>query len=156
MWFNRTIYIDAEFNGFGGDLISFAAVPGGGGDEFYGVVSPPSDLNPWVAANVIPHLRQAPEDYSTMRARFQAWLAALAPSVTVVADWPEDLIHFHRLLLRDAPGMMMAIRVITLCEKPPVPAVSATPHNALSDARALRVAYQQAELPIASPQSSPV
>ena len=54
-------YLDCEYNGFGGDLISLALVPEDGGEEFYAVLAWTGPPNDWVARNVIPYLNHVPE-----------------------------------------------------------------------------------------------
>ena len=47
-------FLDTEFNGFGGELISLALVPEHGHDEYYAVLPLPDELHPWVERNVVP------------------------------------------------------------------------------------------------------
>lgn len=49
------LYIDCEFNGFGGQLISMALVAEDG-TEFYEVVPLLEEVTPWVAEHVMPVL----------------------------------------------------------------------------------------------------
>jgi hypothetical protein len=53
-------FLDTEFNGFGGDLISLALVPEYGDREYYAVLPLPEELHPWVARNVVPYLSSVP------------------------------------------------------------------------------------------------
>ncbi len=140
-------FLDTEYNGFGGALISLALVPEDGGDELYLVLDPPSTLDPWVERHVIPFLDIVPDAARGPRlARNDAaallahWLAN-DPAPELVADWPEDLAHAAMLLVT-GPGRMVAVPSLVF-RLIPLPgfstaANSAVPHNALHDARALR------------------
>lgn len=128
-----TLYLDSEFNGFGGELISLALVSDRGG-EFYGVRNLPRRVKPWVRKNVVPRLGQPPEIDAVLRRRLAAFLFE-HEGEDVVADWPEDLSKFLAFLCVDdrvfGPGNM---RLMLVAQEP---LLSVTPHNALSDARAL-------------------
>lgn len=137
-----TLFLDTEFNGFGGELISIALVSdkGGKGSEFYGVRELASDVHPWVQEHVVPVLRKKAETESALRKRLVGFLAR-HEGETIVADWPEDLIHLMQLLCVGdgrAYRLNLDLRLIKTTEELP----SDLPHNALSDARALMRWYQ--------------
>lgn len=139
-------FLDTEFNGFGGALLSLALVPDDG-EEFYVTVDPPGALNRWVERHVVPFLdmvpvslkapRQTPHGAATL---LSAYLA-MDPDPEIVADWPEDIAQFCNLLMT-GPGRMVPIPPIRFRLVPlqgfSTAANSAVPHNALHDARALR------------------
>jgi hypothetical protein len=50
---NVRYFLDTEFNGFGGTLLSLALVPEDG-EEFYAIIASDDPLHPWVERNVIP------------------------------------------------------------------------------------------------------
>lgn len=133
-------YLDTEFDGFGGDLISIALVPKSANmPYFYGAVEC-LDPQPWVAENVIPHLGIEPEPLASLRQRLVAYLIS-DPDPYIVADWPEDITHLTRLLIT-APGFMVPLQRLKF-EYRNFPGFvtskeSKVPHNALEDARALR------------------
>jgi hypothetical protein len=133
-------YIDTEFNSFEGDLISIALIPENHDHPyFYGAV-PCNDPHPWVAEHVMPVLHITPEPLAQLRQRLTAYLIADS-DITIVADWPEDIQHFTRLLIV-GPGRMIPIASMKF-EYRNYPEfnsarVSAIPHNAVADARALR------------------
>lgn len=134
------IYIDTEFNDFGGDLISLAMVDENG-REFYAVLNC-QNPTPWVAENVIPVLGQRFASLRILQTRMEAWLAEY-DSVHVVADWPEDIAHFCRALIT-GPGMRMDTPPLTLEVRRDLSSdASAIPHNALEDARAIWRAAQK-------------
>ena len=134
------IYIDTEFNDFGGELISLAMVDETG-REFYAVLNC-KNPEPWVLENVMPVLLQPFELLSMLQTRMEAWLAAY-PSVHIVADWPEDIAHFCRALIT-GPGMRMDTPPLTLEVRRDLSSeASSIPHNALEDARAIWRAAQK-------------
>lgn len=126
-------FIDCEWNEFGGDLISMALV-GQDGAEWYEVTHCPNPGR-WVAEHVLPILGKAPITREAMRHSLHSFLAPYE-SVEIVADWPEDIEQFCRLLIT-GPG--------TRIDTPPLcmwvvrlDAPSKLPHNALEDARGIR------------------
>jgi hypothetical protein len=141
-------FLDCEYNGFGGELISLALVPEERGDEeFYAVLTSSAEPNSWVAQNVVPYLDHVPEglkgaplEREQAAILLAAWLTGLA-EVEIVADWPEDIALFCRLITV-GPGRMVPMPQLrfTLMSLPgfSTAANSAVPHNALHDARSLR------------------
>jgi hypothetical protein len=128
------IYIDTEFNEFQGALISMALVAESG-QEFYEVL-PCENPGPWVAENVMPILGQEPVLKQVFQLRLQHWLAQF-PKVHLIADWPEDIQHFCQALIT-GPGMRINTPPLTMEIRRDLDAVSALPHNALADARAIK------------------
>lgn len=134
------IYIDTEFNDFGGDLISLAMVDENGRD-FYAVLNCENPTQ-WVAANVMPVLGQRFASLRMLQTRMASWLAAYQ-SVHIVAGWPEDIAHFCRALIT-GPGMRMDTPPLTLEVRRDLSSEeSDIPHNALEDARAIWRAAQK-------------
>lgn len=139
-------FLDTEFNGFGGELISLALVPEYGDQEFYTSLPLPETLHPWVEAKVIPYLRHVPFSVDNQMTRDHAALHVAKylegdKDPVVIADWPEDIAQFCMLLLT-GPGEMVHIEGVRF-ELLPTPgfssaASSKVPHNALHDARALK------------------
>lgn len=139
-------FLDTEYNGFGGALISLALVPERGDQEYYATLPLPETLHPWVQRHVIPYLRSVPvgTDHDLSQPAAAAQLAAYLAGdedPVIVADWPDDIAHFCSLLTT-GPGEMVALYSIRfhLMRTPGfgTAANSAVPHNALHDARALR------------------
>ena len=140
-------FLDTEYDGFGGALLSIALVPEDGGEEFYAVIEHDGVASKWVERHVVPYLDMVPEPLKGPRlVRAEAadalgkWLAQdSAPDI--VADWPEDLAQLAMLLIT-GPGQMVAVPGLTLRFVPlhgfSTAANSVVPHNALHDARALR------------------
>ncbi len=140
-------FLDCEYNGFGGALLSLALVPEDGGEELYLTLDCADAIEPWVERNVLPFIGQVPDALRLpVMGREQAahaiamYLAHdLEPEI--LADWPTD-IELLCSLLTFAPGRMVALpetrfRLLTLGAFSPAEN-SAVPHNALHDARALR------------------
>ena len=139
-------FLDTEYNGWAGALLSLALVPEDG-EELYLTLDWSGPLEEWVECYVVPYLDTVPEALVSPRlsradaARSVSHYLAGDPEPLIVADWPEDIAHFNMLLLT-GPGAMV--------EVPPLrfqfvelsgfstAANSKVPHNALHDARALR------------------
>ena len=140
-------FLDCEYNGFGGELLSLALVPEDGGEEFYAVLRATETLNDWVQRNVAPYfdhvpvgLQGQPLEREQAAILLAAWLTGL-PEVELVADWPDDIAHFCKLITI-GPGRMVPLPPLTfrLVTLPgfSTAANSDVPHNALHDARSLR------------------
>jgi hypothetical protein len=139
-------FLDTEFNGFGGALISLALAPEHGDQEYYATLPLPDPLHPWVERHVVPYLGTVPlgGDKPLSRAvaaeRLADYLAG-DPDPVIVADWPDDISHFCALITT-GPGEMAPVGALRfeLLSTPGfcTAANSAVPHNALHDARALR------------------
>lgn len=140
-------FLDCEYNGFGGALLSLALVPGDGGEELYLTFDCAGPVEPWVERNVMPYLDQVPDALRLPRIGRDAAAQAIAMYLAqdsdpeILADWPTD-IELLCALLTFAPGRMVAVpelrfRLLQLGRFSPAEN-SAVPHNALHDARALR------------------
>jgi hypothetical protein len=139
-------FLDTEYDGFGGKLLSLALVPEDGSEELYLVLDEPV-TDPWVERHVVPYFDAVPEGMKSPRLpRSQAadalarWLAHDG-SAEIIADWPEDLAQLAMLLVT-GPGEMRPVPGLVLRYVPlhgfSTAANSAVPHNALHDARSLR------------------
>ena len=139
-------FLDTEFNGFGGALLSLALVPEDG-QEFYVTLVCDDRVFPWVERNVVPYLDNVPVGLVSPRMSRREAAEALAaylssdPEPELVADWPEDVTQFCSLLMI-GPGQMVPVPPLTFRLMPlqgfSPAANSAVPHNALHDARSLR------------------
>lgn len=133
-------FLDTEFNGFCGPLISIALVPEEESvSPFYGAL-PCERPTEWVAAHILPVLGTDPVPRETLGRDFARYLGD-DPDPVLVADWPEDIAHAAMLLIA-APGRRHAIDRIRfeLCDAFGFEsaALSTVPHNAYHDAVALR------------------
>ena len=139
-------FLDTEYNGWGGELLSLALVPDDG-EELYITLNWDVPLDSWVERNVLPYLDTVPDSLRSERmsridaAETIAHYLAGDPEPLIVADWPEDIALLNALLLT-GPGMMVEVPSLTFRYLPlagfSTAATSAVPHNALHDARALR------------------
>lgn len=130
------IWLDTEFNDYHGALISMALVAEDG-CEWYGVRFC-DDPSWWVNDHVMPYLHQQPERDSVLRTKLSNFLGQF-DSVHIIADWPGDIAHFCNFL-EYAPGNRIGPDTMTFevrRDLPDTSTISAIPHNALEDARAL-------------------
>ena len=133
-------FLDAEFNGFGGQLISLALVPEDKNAAPFYVALPCADPEPWAAEHVMPVLRTEPIERAEATRKLAEYLRS-DDEPFVVADWPEDVAHLA-LLMVTGPGSRLATPtlVFELHDLPLFDAqmTSEVPHNACYDAMALR------------------
>ena len=133
------LFLDCEFNGFGGELISMALVDGEG--HFFYEVLTCTHPEPWVAENVIPKLVKTPISLIEFQNKLALFLNEYL-KIHVVADWAEDLSLFtHSLIISEGrairtPPLTMELWTGEMCFS------SEIPHNALSDARVLADSYR--------------
>ena len=139
-------FLDTEYNGWGGALISIALVPDEG-EELYLTLAIDVPIEPWVERNVMPYLDTVPDGMVSPRlsrldaAQLVAHYLAGDSDPLIVADWPEDIAQLSMLLVTGNGDMVAVPRVNFLMR--PIPgfstaANSKVPHNALHDARSLR------------------
>ena len=132
------LFLDCEFNGFGGELISMALVDEEG-HSFYEVLDCPQPVA-WVAENVMPILAQAPISLTEFQNKLSLFLNEY-DEIHVIADWAEDLSLFTRSLIISegrairTPPLTMELWTGEMCFS------SEIPHNALSDAIVLADSY---------------
>jgi hypothetical protein len=130
------LFIDCEWNGFQGELISISLVPE---DDlfgpFYAELQYFEPTDPWVREYVVPHLNGSQLDIETFKTGLEAFLNQFA-TVHIVADWPEDIAWFCTCLIT-GPGTRLNTPPLTT-EILRVDTESFIPHNALYDAIALK------------------
>lgn len=138
------LFLDTEFNGLGGELISMALVSDDHA-EWYNTVALQGRTDPWVAEHVIPYLSATHTSFTRERADKDDLARSLGMWISnfdnpeIIADWPADFEHLANLLsiigahggFKEAYACRMVL-INTPDLKPEIP------HNALSDARALR------------------
>ncbi len=139
-------FLDSEYNGVGGALLSLALVPDDG-DELYLTFRASEPLIDWVDQHVAPYLDSVPEQLRCPRLDRADAADALERYLrhdrepVIVADWPEDVAQMCNLMIT-GPGEMIEARHVTFRLVPmsnfSTAANSKVPHNALHDARALR------------------
>ncbi len=133
-------FVDTEFNGFGGELVSLAAVPETGeAAPFYEAVDCKKPTA-WVRTHVLPVLRTRLRSLHEVARSFAEYLAD-DTDVQIIADWPEDIAHAARLLTDGKGGRLVRSEVqFRLLPHGSFSAEtrSEVPHNAYYDALALR------------------
>lgn len=143
-------YLDTEFDGLGGPLISLALVREDAKSVYYVFGETASD--PWVAENVLPILDSAdvpvrywnPKDAAMHLARFLDG----DPEPLIIADWPDDIKYFCQFIITgslywDLEGSpMFALPSLTFkaerVDAYPTTLPGAIQHNAWWGAMALR------------------
>ena len=139
-------FLDTEYNGPGGALLSLALVPDDG-EDLYLTLQCDDALVPWVERHVLPYLDTVPEQLACSRlsradAVHELWrFLHNDDDPLIIADWPEDIAQFCNLLVT-GQGERVDLRKLTF-EVMSLPgfstaANSKVPHNALHDARSLR------------------
>jgi hypothetical protein len=139
-------FLDTEFDGFGGPLISLGLAAELGDQDYYVVLPQAGDTTPWVERHVMPYLRSVPDGlYQELDAVAAAHDVAAYlrpdPDPEIVADWPEDIALFCRLLLIGTADIVdIGSLRFRFLRTPGFSTArnSRVPHNALHDARALR------------------
>jgi hypothetical protein len=133
------IFIDCEFNGFGGDLISMALVAEDG-QEFYEVLNLSRDraYEGWVAINVVPHLNKDPVSKDVFQAKLWKFINQYK-EVHLIADWPDDIKYFCMSLIT-GPGVCINTppKLTMEINRELSSNSSVILHNALEDARAIK------------------
>jgi hypothetical protein len=142
-------YLDTEFDGFGGELISLALVRED--DKFLYLVSGDTFVyDSWVVENVIPILWQVPGPLNgyVILEEFQELIEEFLQDdddITIIADWPDDIKYFCDLLIT-GPGTMINIPSVTFevhrVDAYPTEVEGAVQHNAYWDAVALKALFQ--------------
>jgi hypothetical protein len=134
-------FLDCEFNGFGGELMSMALVSEAD-DEFYEVLEIDGEYEPWVAENVVPYLGKPSVFMEEFRSKLFAFLRVHS-DVEIVCDWPADALYLMFVMMgadhTETQMIPMTIKMVDLGELK-----SAIPHNALWDARAIRMVVLEA------------
>jgi hypothetical protein len=139
-------FLDTEYNGIGGALLSLALVPDDG-DDLYLTLQTSDPLLDWVVLHVVPYLDSVSPRLSCPRLSRADAAHAVEHYLShdekplIFADWPEDIAQFCNLMVT-GPGDMIEARHVTFRLVPmsnfSTAANSRVPHNALHDARALR------------------
>jgi len=109
----KRFFIDTEFNGFCGRLISMAIVSEDLKDEFYEVLYSDTyddgrGIDPWVVNNVLPVLNKDSISVSEFQSKLSKFLCnnSEMDEITIIADWPEDITHLTKMMIT-SPGQMI-------------------------------------------------
>lgn len=137
------LFLDTEFNGFGGKLMSMALVPE---DDWIGSwyceLVMTDQLDPWVKENVVPHMILVPSTMAQFQASLSAYLLKFQ-EITIVADWPDDIRYFCESLITGPGERIMLPTVIKFELDLNIEYESTVPHNALYDAIGIREYYRK-------------
>lgn len=140
------LFIDCEFNEFGGDLISMALVAEDG-QEFYEVLNLENDekYGSWVFTNVVPWLNKDPITKQEFQQKLWHFINQWE-EVHIVADWPDDIKYFCMSLIT-GPGMAIntPLKMTMQIDRELTTESSAILHNALEDARAIKRSWDRRE-----------
>ncbi len=138
------IFIDCEFNGHGGELISFALVPEDTNlKPLYIILDYKDKPEEWVRDNVIPVLGDSTRLSRQVAARRLEYYLNDIESPLLVSDWPADIVYIADLMIT-SPGRMIKLDKCSFCfinSDFKTADASKIPHNALEDAIALRDFY---------------
>ena len=147
-------YLDTEFNGFGGELISLALVREDGKSLYLVYPVPMERYDFWVQKNVVPILWDIPSPLPGMAYKFvsekegafkiQTFLHG-DPNPVIVTDWPDDISYFCQAIIT-GPGSMINIPQLSFdmvrVDAYPTTLEGAVQHNAWWDAMALREKFR--------------
>lgn len=143
------LFLDTEFNSHDGELISIALVSDDN-REWYRINAMRDQADdPWVAKHVIPQLYACTEALTREHALYGNLAIDLknflleCRDAEIIADWPADFEHFASLLssFGAQDGFKEAFPCTMRLINVPGQLAPENPHNALSDARALRDWY---------------
>ena len=132
------LWLDTEFNGWEGELVSMG-ITSEDGKEFYEVLECRVPV-PWVKENVVPLLLKDSISKGLFTTRLEQYLSQW-DRVEVIADWPRDLELFYSSLLVGNGWMISIPKQFSTKLVRGLKTQSLLPHNAIEDARALKVAY---------------
>lgn len=111
------------------------------GSEFYEVIKLEEAIEPWVKEHVVPFLGKEGISFAEFRSRLHDYLAQFK-NPTVVVDWYTDAVHFFEAFQgRDHSESLEYPCVLQLVSLDDLG--SDIPHNALSDAKAIRRLYSE-------------
>lgn len=165
-------YIDTEFNGYGGSLISIGIAAENGrtlymvqSDAFFSIMAQANAWDPWVKANVLPLIfKAAPGAHHPLRLPSAEWGAKIAEfygeddKPHFFADWMSDIADLCGLLITGpGTGVPMPHQTVFTCLRHidvyPTTLPGAIQHHALWDALALKQWVEETEK---SPHNMPV
>jgi len=104
------LFLDCEFNGFGGELISMALVDEN--EKYFYEVLPCMNPTSWVFNNVIPILNKQTIDLKEFKENLFNFLNHYE-TIHIVADWPEDFSLFLTTLMLQQ-GVCMTTPKLTM------------------------------------------
>lgn len=157
-------FLDTEFNGFGGPILSLALVREDAA-SLYLLYEPQGPLDSWVERNIAPKFLSLPTEVPVQRvdqvlgARAIAAFLASDHNPKIIADWPDDIRLFCQALMLGPGSTVLLERIafeILRVEPYPTDLDGAVEHNAWWDAMALRRRLMRHELPDGDGPARPV
>ena len=134
------LFLDCEFNGFGGELISMAIVDEN--NHFFYEVLEIQNINTWVSLNVMPVLNKLPISKEYFKNKLQNYLTEY-DSIEIIADWPDDFKYFFQSITLDNGYKLKTPKIIAVLDESLNAKSSTVPHNALHDAIAIKNMYME-------------
>lgn len=139
-------YLDTEFNGYEGVLISMALLRDDG-EYLYVILPRPANVTDWVREHVMTVLEAVPSGtkakklmHSQLGQAIEDFLKGDEDPI-IITDWPDDITYFCENILT-GPGTMINIPRLSVrmhrVDAYPTSIIGAVQHNALWDALALR------------------
>lgn len=139
------LFLDTEFNGFNGKLISMALVPEDDNVRtFYKELEMKDQLDPWVKENVVPHLVLIPCTQHAFQQALAQYLWEIG-DCTIIADWPDDIRYFCESLITGPGAMISFMHNLKFELDLGIDYESLVPHCALHDAKAIKEFYLKRE-----------
>ena len=141
-------FLDTEFNGMGGKLLTLAMVCEDGRELYLATLHHDETVDGWVLENVVPvvsSIGAMPKyvNHDQFGASIYEFLKD-DPMPSIMADWPDDIAYFCKAIIV-GPGKVINLQRLQFywvrIDAYPTSLPGAVQHNALWDARALRHAF---------------
>jgi|SRR5690554_4430082 len=139
------MWLDTEFNGFCGELLSIALIAEDG-SYFYKVFDfSKLELDDWVLQNVISNIFLSPDtetvDRSLCQPKFDIQLQLSVflnkyDTVEIIADWPDDIGYLCELMIISPGRCILTPSQIKFTIDRELGSISRVPHHAYYDALA--------------------
>lgn len=136
------LWIDTEFNGFQGELISMALVAEDS-NYFYESIGC-GEPCAWVLENVMPIIGKDPIPLAHFYSKLEYFLNQWE-EIHVIADWPEDIAHFCQALIFGPGYAIPTPDKMTFEVRRDIDCESELPHNAFYDAIAIKQQHLEIE-----------
>lgn len=139
------LWLDTEFNGFNGQLLSVGIIDEDW-QEFYVELPVHEVLDPWVEQHVMPMMYNRQMAHALAQIALQRFLNKYA-TVDIFVDYPDDIRYLCQMLIV-GPGEQLVTPPLSfhlIRGLANTADTSVRPHNALADAMALRHSHIQKE-----------
>ena len=134
------IYIDCEFNGFDGELITMALVTKDNNIFYERLAS--RKYTPWVEQYVVPHIKNMKAlSLIEFQNKLETYLSQFK-KINIIADWPDDISYFCKMLITSNTGTRINTPPLRM-EILRLDSESKIPHDALEDAKALCLKHNE-------------